>query len=259
MEVGSQRPAIEDKSAEKTFSVIKKGAKSTLKIANIGAVQLNYGYGVKECQAAVDMIDADALALHFNALQEAIQPEGNTNFADLLKKIRAVCKGLSVPVIGKEVGCGISRQVAQKLMDAGVEVIDVGGYGGTSWNLIEGYRADDRRREMSQVFAGWGIPTAASLLEIRDLDCQKIASGGIRTGIDVAKSIALGADMVGMALPLLKALEEDGEKGVEDCLTRVISELKLAMFLVGAGSIGALKEKEYRVLGKTNKWAAQIA
>jgi len=258
MAVGSQRPAIEDPSVADTFRVIKKGAKNTLKIANLGAVQLNYGYGVRECEKAVEMISADALALHFNALQEIIQPEGNTNFAGLLKKIKGVCANLSVPVIAKEVGCGMSKKAAEKLLDAGVECIDVGGYGGTSWNRIEAYRAGGAKRELSEAFDNWGLPTAISLLEIKDLDCKKIASGGIRTGVDVAKSIVLGADAAGMALPLLKALKEDGEKGVERYLLKVVEELKVCMMLVGASDISTLKEVDYRLVGKAALWAPQI-
>lgn len=254
MEVGSQRPAIEEKSLAETFDVIIKPAKKTLKIANLGAVQLNYGYGLKECKKAVEMIEADALALHLNALQEVIQPGGNTNFSELLPKIEEICSGVSVPVIVKEVGCGMSKRVANELITAGVKCIDVGGYGGTSWNRIEGYRVTGEKKELSEVFDGWGIPTAISLLEIKDLDCPKIASGGIRTGIEAAKAIALGADIVGLALPLLKALDKSGEEGVMDYLHQFIDELKLAMFLVGAKDLASLKKADYKVTGATKDW-----
>jgi isopentenyl-diphosphate Delta-isomerase len=252
--VGSQRPAMEDKTLEETYSVVKKAAKNTLKIANLGAVQLNYGYGITECQMAVDMIGADALALHLNPLQEVIQPEGNVNFSDLATKISQICKKLSVPVIVKEVGCGISRPVAEKLISAGVGIIDVGGYGGTSWNLIEGYRAEGEKKEISEIFAGWGIPTAHSLIDIKDLGCKKIASGGMRTGIDAAKAIALGADLAGFALPLLKALDDQGEDGVYDYLHQMADELRVAMFLTGSSNISELKGADYKLVGR----AAQI-
>lgn len=252
--VGSQRPAIEDSSVEETYSVVKKAAKRTLKIANLGAVQLNYKYGVTECQMAVDMIDADALALHLNPLQEMIQPEGNVNFADLLSKIRRIASKVSVPIIAKEVGCGMTQKTAKKLLDAGVQIIDIGGYGGTSWNKIESYRTDEEKQELSEIFENWGIPTATSLLEVKDLECLKIASGGIRTGIEAAKSVAMGADLVGLALPLLRALDDDGEDGVFDYLYQLIDEMKLAMMLTGARKIEDLRKVDYKVFGKTRQW-----
>jgi len=252
--VGSQRPAIEDPSLAKTYNVINKPAKDTLKIANLGAVQLNYDYGVEECRKAVDMIGADALALHFNALQEVIQPEGNTNFASLLSKAGEVCRTLSVPVIGKEVGCGISKGVTQRMLAVGFKGLDIGGYGGTSWNRIESYRAAEAKRVLSQSFDTWGIPTAYSLLQVRGLSCPKIASGGIRNGLEAAKAIAMGADIVGIALPLLKALDKGGQDGVMDYLHTFIEELQLAMFLTGSKSIASLKKAEYKISGEAQNW-----
>ncbi len=257
IEVGSVRPAIEDKAVEKTYSVVAKAAKKTLKIANLGAVQLNYGYGITECQMAVDLVEADALALHLNPLQEVVQPEGNVNFSGLLPRIEEITSKLSVPVIVKEVGCGISKDVADKLVGAGVKCVDVGGFGGTSWNKIEGYRAEGAKKEISEIFEHWGIPTAISLLELKGLDCPKIASGGIRHGIDAAKAVVLGADVVGMALPLLKALDDDGEDGVYDYLYQVIDELRVAMFLTGARDMKALKERPYKLLGGARQWTSQ--
>lgn len=257
IEVGSQRPAIEDDALEQTYGVVAKAAPKTLKIANLGAVQLNYKCGVKECQAAVDMIGADALALHLNPLQEVIQPEGNVDFSGLLPKIEEVCSQLSVPVIAKEVGCGLSKKVAEKLLGAGVKCVDVAGFGGTSWARIEAFRTGDEKRELAEIFGQWGIPTAVSLLEVRGLDCPKISSGGVRTGIEVAKSIALGADLAGLALPLLKALDAEGEDGVYDYLYQLIDELKLAMMLVGARDVAALKQAECKVLGRAAQWESR--
>ncbi len=254
--VGSQRAAIEKPSLEKTYRVVLENAPTTLRIANLGAVQLNYNYGLEEFQRAVDMIEADALALHLNPLQEAIQPEGETNFSTLLPKIRGISKNLSVPLIAKEVGCGISKRAAQALISAGIRHIDVGGYGGTSWNRIERYRVRDERFETSEIFDDWGIPTAVSLLSIRALPCQKIASGGIRTGVEAAKAIAMGADAVGIALPLLRAFLDRGEAGVRDYLHQFIDELKLAMFLSGSKDIASLKKAEYRILGKLAQWVS---
>lgn len=249
--VGSQRPAIEDASVADTYSIVGSIAKNVPKIANIGAVQLNHGYSSKECQKAIDMISADALALHLNPLQEVIQPEGDVDFSALLPKIKEVCDNVSVPVIAKEVGCGLSREVASRLLSAGVSALDVGGFGGTSWNRIERFRTDDQRKEISEVFDAWGIPTAFSLLQLGGLSCPKIASGGIRTGLDAAKSISLGADLCGIALPLLKALDEDGEDGAYDYIFQVIDELKLAMFLTGAGNIESLKKNKNLILSET--------
>lgn len=256
IEVGSQRPAIEDKSVEETYGVVKKVAKKALKIANLGAVQLNHGYGITECQMAVDMIDADALALHLNPLQEAIQLEGNVNFAGLLDKIEGICDKLKVPVIAKEVGCGMSKEVAEKLIGAGVKCIDVGGYGGTSWARIEAYRTDKGKAELAKAFDNWGIPTAMSLLDVRGLNCPKIASGGIRNGLDVAKSIALGADIAGIALPLLKVLDKEGGDGVVDYLSKVTDELRTAMYLTGSKDINSLKKARYKLTGRARDWTS---
>ncbi len=258
IEVGSQRAAVDDESLEETFSVVRDSAPSALRIANLGAVQLNYGYGADECQIAVDMIGADALALHLNPLQEAIQPEGNVNFANLLPRIKDVCSKVSVPVIAKEVGCGISRRVADKLISAGISGIDVGGHGGTSWSRIEGIRAEGVKKELSEVFDSWGIPTAISLLELRGFECPKIASGGVRTGLEVAKSVSLGADLAGIALPLLKALDEGGEPGIHAFLYQVIDELRLSMMLTGSRDIASLKRAEYKVFGKSAEWASKL-
>jgi isopentenyl-diphosphate delta-isomerase len=206
---------------------------------------------------AVDMIEADTLALHLNTLQEIIQPEGNVNFADLLKKIKNISESLSVPVMVKEVGCGMPGTAADKLLSAGVRAIDVGGYGGTSWNRIEGFRAEPKKREISEIFDRWGIPTAYSLLDVKERDCPKIASGGIRDGIEAAKAIALGADLIGIALPVLKMLDDNGEEGVHNYMHQLADELRIAMFLTGCGDIKSLKETDYKLFGKAREWINQ--
>jgi len=236
--VGSQRAAIEDDKVADTFSVVADAAPKTLKIANLGAVQLNYGYGVRECRKAVEMINADVLALHLNPLQEAVQPEGDTNFSGLLPKISKVCNDLNKPVIAKEVGSGITLEVAKRLKKAGVKAIDIGGAGGTSWSLVEGYRADS---SLGIIFADWGIPTVECLLDLQPLKMPKIASGGIRTGIDAAKALSLGADAVGIALPLLKAWKDKGKTGVELYLNAFIRELRVSMFLTGSADVKQLQ------------------
>lgn len=232
MGLGSMRAAVEDDSLEYTYDV-RDLAPDILLFANLGAVQLNYGYGLKECQRAVDMIEADALILHFNALQEAVQPEGDGDFSNLLPKIESICSGLEVPVIAKEVGWGFSEQAARHLADVGVAAIDVAGAGGTSWSQVEMYRAPTARHaRVAGAFIDWGIPTAESIRYCRQAapSLPIIASGGIRDGIDVAKCIALGATIVGFAGAFLKAADAGGVAGVIDMAETVTEELKVAMF-----------------------------
>ncbi len=237
--VGSQRKALEDPSQTRTFQV-RNAAPSVPLIGNLGAVQFNYGYGIDECEAAVEMVEADALALHINPLQEAIQPEGDRDFSDLLPKIQAVAEQLSVPVIAKEIGCGISGRVAQALAEHGVTIIDTSGVGGTSWARIEAQRADDV--ELGELFADWGIPTPTSIQQVRAIHgTTVIGSGGVRNGIDVAKAIALGADLVGMASPFLNAAVQS-EEAVVAKVQKTVRELKIAMFCIGVRSIEELKD-----------------
>ena len=248
MMVGSQRVSLEHPSLAHTFQVRHK-VPNTLLIANIGAVQLNNGFDYETCLEAISMIGADALALHLNSLQEAIQEEGNTNFRGLLGKIEMLKKRLTIPLMVKEVGCGISEEVALNLREAGVDCIDVGGAGGTSWARIEAARAKGRQRKsVGEAFSEWGIPTADSIQMVRSAvpDIPIIASGGIRTGIDAAKAIALGADGVGIALPLLSpALESTSS--VEDALMQIIEVLRIAMFCIGAANLDDLKNTKYLV------------
>lgn len=228
--VGSQRAAIEDPSLVETFRV-REWAPNIPVLANLGAVQLNYGFGVDECRRAVSMIDADALVLHLNVLQEAIQPEGQTDFRGLLPKIAAVVSELDVPVIVKEIGCGISADVARRLAEVGVGIIDVAGTGGTSWARIEGRRAAS---PVGELFAEWGIPTPDAIRQVSALGgLTVIGSGGIRSGLDAAKALGLGADLVGMARPFLVAASRSVES-VVDLVHRTVEELKVAMVCVGA-------------------------
>lgn len=236
--VGSQRAAIEDPSLAGTY-VVRDVAPDILLVANLGAVQLNYGYGIRECRKAVEMIGADALALHINPLQEVIQPEGNKNFEGLVKKINKIGSGLGVPVIAKCVGSGISRKTAEKLS---VDAFDVGGVGGTSWSLVESFRGDGVKEAVGKTFAGWGIRTVDCIRGLSGLK-PVVGSGGVRSGVDAAKAIALGADVVGVALPVLRAWFEGGRGGVQAFLDRFILEFRISMFLSGSGAVGDLRGK----------------
>lgn len=240
--VGSQRKALEDPAKADTFRV-REVAPSIPLLANLGAVQLNYGMGVRECRQAVDMIGADALALHLNPLQEAIQPEGQCDFSGLLPKIGQVVRELGVPVVVKEIGCGLSEATARALISQGVRILDTAGVGGTSWARIEARRAGDL--EIGEVFAGWGLSTPESIRQVRlaaeGLEgVTVIASGGLRNGLDAAKAIALGADLVGMAYPFLAPATESAEKVAEKVL-RTVRELKICMFCLGIKSIAELQ------------------
>ncbi len=240
--VGSQRAALEHPELAATFQV-RREAPDILLFANLGAVQLNYGYTVEHCRRAVAMIEADALILHLNPLQEALQPEGDTRFSGLVAKIEAVCRALEVPVVVKEVGWGISEQAARMLADAGVAAIDVAGAGGTSWSQVEMHRAATAmQRQLAAAFVDWGIPTAESVLAVRRAapHLPVFASGGLRTGIDIAKSIALGATLGGMAGRLLAAAAESAEAAAE-ALRLIIQELRVAMFAAGAADLEALR------------------
>lgn len=242
MGLGSQRAAIQDRALEDTYQV-RDVAPDILLFANLGAVQLNYAYGLQECQRAVDMCGANALILHLNALQEAVQPEGDGNFAGLLAKIETVCRSLPVPVIVKEVGWGISESTARRLRDAGVAAIDVAGAGGTSWSQVEMYRAPTARHaRVAGAFIDWGIPTALSVQMCRRgaPDIPIFASGGLRNGIDVAKSIALGASLGGLAGDFLRAADREGITGVIELAGAITDELRVAMFCVGAFDLTAL-------------------
>lgn len=241
--VGSQRKAIEDPSQAHTFQV-RREAPSVPLLGNLGAVQLNYGFGLGEARAAVEMIEADALVFHLNVLQEALQPEGDTNFRDLVPKIGDVAARLRVPVIAKEIGCGISADVARRLLDAGVEIVDVAGQGGTSWARIEARRSGEL--EIGEMFADWGIPTPRAIREVAALDgVTVIGSGGVRSGIDVAKAIALGADLVGMAYPFLEPATESVE-AVERKIQRIVEELRIVMLCVGARTVRELQDTRLR-------------
>jgi isopentenyl-diphosphate Delta-isomerase len=247
MGVGSQRIIFENKDARRTFEAARKAGPDVPLFANLGAVQFNYGFGIDEVLEAVSSIEANGIFLHLNALQEVVQPGGNTNFRNLLGQIGEVAAKVDFPVIVKEVGCGISPNVATVLAAKGVSAIDVSGAGGTSWAKIESHRTSDyAKRTLGEVFGNWGIPTAESLVLCRDAlpDFPLIASGGIRTGLEVAKAIALGADMVSFAMPLLEPATKSSEDVIA-ALEQIMAELRVAMFLIGVRDIPSLKASRY--------------
>ena len=239
--VGSQRKALETPELAASFQV-RRQAPSVPLLANLGAVQLNYGYGVDECRQAVEMIGADALVLHLNPLQEALQPEGQCDFSGLAAKIGAVVEGLEVPVIVKEIGCGLSAEVARTLFDHGVRIVDSAGLGGTSWARIEARRAHDV--DLGEMFADWGVPAPDSIAALAAIDgLTVIGSGGVRNGVDVAKAIALGADLVGLAQPFLEPATRSAKETTE-AIGNVTRQLEIAMFCVGARTCAELRAVE---------------
>ncbi len=243
MGLGSQRAAIEDAALAGSFR-LRHIAPDILLFANVGAVQLNYGYDADKMQRAVDMAEADALILHFNVLQEAVQPEGDTNFAGLLQKVEEVCKKSPVPVIAKEVGWGFSEQDARRLAEVGIAAIDVAGSGGTSWSEVEYYRAPTQfHAKVARAFADWGIPTADAIRYARRgaPELPIIASGGLRDGIDIAKSIALGATLAGLAGPFLKTANESAD-AVSDLIRELTAQLRIAMLCTSTSTIEELAQ-----------------
>lgn len=257
MGVGSQRAAIEDKSLMQTFAIARKKAPNAFLIANIGGVQLVHGYSIREAKKAIEMIDADAIAIHLNALQEAIQPEGQTNFEGILSKITDIAGELDKPVVVKETGTGIAAEEAKKLEAAGVKAIDVGGAGGTSFAAVEYYRTGKEsqlQRHLGEAFWDWGIPTATSIAEItQTVKLPVIASGGIRNGSNIAKALALGAQLASLSQPILQTSIK-GVKETESLLTLLIEELRNIMFLVGAINIEQLARIPVVITGKTAQW-----
>jgi isopentenyl-diphosphate delta-isomerase len=242
MGLGSGRVLLERPEVLSTFS-IRRIAPDVVVMANVGAVQLNRSVGVDDCRRLVDLLQADALVLHLNALQEALQPEGQPAYGGLLARIESVCSALGHPVVVKEVGWGIAPDLVRLLLDVGVSAVDVAGAGGTSWSEVERRRiADPVRRGVAAAFADWGIPTAEAVAGARAVAPNALifASGGIRDGMDVAKAIALGADMVGMAGPFLRA----AARGTDEVLAlarEMLDVLRITMFCTGSQTVADLR------------------
>lgn len=243
MGLGSQRAAIDHPELAPTFQV-RSAAPDILLFANLGAIQLNYHYHLDHCRRAVEMIAADALILHLNALQEAVQPEGNTHFAGLLQKIEAICRTLPVPVIVKEVGWGFSQEDVRLLAQTGVSAIDVAGAGGTSWSQVEMHRANNESQaRMAAAFNNWGIPTVEAIFNVRKIapDMTIIASGGLRSGVEIAKCLALGATLGGMASPFLKSATQSVETTIQT-IKDIQREIQVCLFATGSANIESLNQ-----------------
>jgi isopentenyl-diphosphate delta-isomerase len=256
--VGSQRAAIENPDLADTFSIVRENAPNTFIVGNLGIVQLR-DHGIEWAEQAVEMIDADALAIHLNFLQESIQPEGDHDAGGCQAALRELCGELKVPVIVKETGSGISYETGIRCYGAGAACIDIGGYGGSSWALIESHRSgsvagreDLYLKGLGERFGEWGLPTAVSLYEVTRCGGPVIASGGLRSGIDVAKALAMGAGLTGMALPLLKPAFE-GPDTLRETIRIIHQELRISMFLTGKSRISELPQARWYLTGKTRE------
>lgn len=261
MGLGSQRAGLLSSELAETYSIARSNAPSAFLVANIGGAQLSKGLKVQEIKNMIEMIEANALVVHLNPLQELIQPEGEPKYKGVLSKIKEICANFDIPIIVKEVGAGISMEVAKKLESAGVSAINVAGSGGTSWAGVEKLRAetahDSNKINLGELFWDWGIPTAVSLIEVRNsVKIPVIASGGIRNGLEIAKCIALGANMCGMAFPFLRQASKSFES-LCDFTNKTLIELKSTMFLVGTKNIAKLAKSRFIITGelaKVNQW-----
>jgi isopentenyl-diphosphate delta-isomerase len=258
MGLGSQRAGLKSKELEETYSIARQHAPNAFLVANIGGAQLAKGLSIDEAKRIIDMINANALVIHLNPLQELVQPEGEPKFKGVFNKIAELVNSLSIPVIVKEVGAGISKEVASRVEVAGVRAINIAGSGGTSWAGVEKLRAEsvgsELKTHLGEMFWDWGIPTAASLIEVkRVVKLQLIASGGLRNGLEVAKCLAIGADMCAMAFPFLKqaAISKEAVMQFADLL---LNELKSTMYLVGAKDIRTLKTSRHVLTGPLAAW-----
>lgn len=241
--LGSGRAMLEDPALRSTFDVRGVAPHVTL-FANLGAVQLNYGIRPDDARRLVDDLGADGLYVHLNPLQEALQPGGDTNFRALEPKLAALCAALDVPVVAKSVGSGIAPSTAARLLGCGVAAIDVAGAGGTSWARVEGKRSGDAARErIAEAFGDWGFPTPRATAALRAAlpETPLVASGGIRHGVHVAKALALGADLAGLALPFLRAAEES-EAAPGALIDELVTALRVAMFATASRTIADLRE-----------------
>ncbi|UXD21448.1 isopentenyl-diphosphate delta-isomerase [Ignicoccus pacificus DSM 13166] len=258
MGVGSQRAAIEHPELAWTFKIAREKAPNALLIANLGAPQLLKGYGIKEIRDAIEMIDADAIAIHLNAAQEAFQPEGDLDFEGLISKLAELIDSVDKPIIIKETGAGIDYDTALMFRDIGIKAFDVSGSGGTSWVKVEMYRALEKGLEelakAAEWMSDWGIPTAAAIAETRAAapEATIIGSGGVRTGMDAIKALAMGADIAGLALPALKAAYR-GKEELKKYLKAMMISIRAAQFLTSSPTPKDLKGKAV-IYGPLKEW-----
>ena len=250
--LGSQRAMLRRPELASTYSV-REVAPTALVFANLG-LQQAAATPTAAIAALVEAVGADALCVHLNPAQELVQPEGDRSFRGGLDALRRLVDELGVPVIVKETGCGLSAKVGRQLFAAGVRTVDVSGAGGTSWVRVEELRGDERSRALGELFRDWGIPTAASLLQLRGSGLACIASGGIRSGLDAAKAIALGAELCGVALPVFRAWRKDGVEGANAFLDTLVESLKVAMLLTGSADLAALREARVVLGPRLDRW-----
>jgi isopentenyl-diphosphate delta-isomerase len=257
MEIGSQRILLEERDWEWTYSIARKVSPDILLMANIGAPQVVAEKDRERVESLVEMLKADALVIHLNFLQEAVMVDGEPKARGCLSAIEMLASSLSVPVIVKETGAGIPQDLAKRLKELNVSALDIGGAGGTSMALIESFRSKKAPNpiyeRLGRTYSRWGIPTPVSILGARQAGLSLIASGGIRTGLDAAKAIALGADLVGVARPMLQAAVK-GREEVRSYLKAFFLELRVGMFLCGALTIADLKGKRVLITGHTKEW-----
>jgi len=256
--VGSQRVAIEHPEVEGTFSVVREVAPNAFVMANLGCPQLALGWGAKQAKKAIGMVDADALAIHMNPLQEAVQVRGDTKYAGILGKVKELAASLDTPLVMKETGCGISKEDAARLDNAGVAGFEISGLGGTSWAAVEHHIAREVGEPLQEYLGksmwNWGIPSASSLIEVRtSTEKVVIASGGLRTGQDAARALSLGADAIGIAKPFMEKAVQ-GSKALEEHVEAILAELRVCMFLVGAKNIKEMRRVSAVVTGWTAEW-----
>lgn len=257
--VGSQRPALEDESLRDSYELVSEHS-IPLVLGNIGAPQLiiqdqEEPFGVDEAEELLDMIQGDYLAVHFNYLQEAVQPEGDMKSRGVAKALKEISE--EIPTIAKETGAGISPNTAMTLRDAGVEAIDVGGMGGTSFSAVEHYRIGEENKKMKEIAKdlwNWGIPTPASVVKCSgSISLPLIATGGIRNGVQIAKALALGADAVGIAGGILPKVKRS-EKSALEYIEKLKKELKITMFLLGCQEFGDLPDVDRVITGELKEW-----
>ena len=250
--VGSQSIAVKDKSLRDSFTIIRKMNKNGIVLSNVGA---NVPFNV--AKQAVEMLEANALQLHLNVLQELVMEEGDRDFSGIIDNIRNIYENVGIPVIVKEVGFGMTGYTAKRLKDIGIEVVDIGGFGGTNFARIENLR---RSIEIHSQMQSIGVPTAVSLYDVckYKTGMKVICGGGIRNGLDITKALIMGADLVSIAYPFLKAFVHDGANGVTKKIEELIYEFKICMTASGAGNISSLKQKKIIITGNTLSWINQM-